>query len=748
MSKTITGSYASGITLSSATDTNPVSVALGASIGNATGAALQGSVDTQWNITNAGTIAGSQAGILLPVVGQVSNSGAISATATAAGSGYHYDATSRTLTPLSAGVLLGGGFLTNLAGGAISGGFFGVALANTGSVTNLGSISASGAPFGAGVELSAGGYLDNTAGANITGSVDGVLALGNTGVTVLNAGQISGAKYGLFLQAASTLVNAGNIGSSGLHSYTVALKGGGAVVNQATGTIASSNDAVVLSANGTVTNQGSIASTHAYDFASTGFSFAGIDLQGGGLVTNAAGAHVSSQWKGVAIGTRTGSIGGTLVNSGSVFASDGTNGAAVWLHGTGLIDNEATGTIQGGPFGVVAYFDTTIVNRGAIVGTEFAVFQSSPTAANRVEVAPGASFSGLVAGGSTVASAVSGTLELLAGSGAGSIAGFGTQFVQFGEVLVDANATWSLDGTVAAGQTIAFGGAGIQLTLATPSADHGTLVNFNPGDSIVLPGVTHVTSAVVDSHEQLIVSTEFFPTLTFHLDPARHDVAGTQFAVQNQVGGSVLVACFAAGTRIATDSGEVAVETLAAGARVASPFGGSNEVVWVGQRHTDCRRHPRPQDVWPVRIAAGAFGPDRPLRDLWLSPDHAVFFAGVLIPARCLLNGSSIVQVECDAIIYHHVELARHDVLLADGLACETYLDTGNRAAFEGGGPALMLHPDFALQVWQAQACAEQVRGGERLAAVQRYLQIRAEQLGYKTSDETGLQVTPLRRRA
>jgi hypothetical protein len=37
-------------------------------------------------------------------------------------------------------------------------------------------------------------------------------------------------------------------------------------------------------------------------------------------------------------------------------------------------------------------------------------------------------------------------------------------------------------------------------------------------------------------------------------------------------------------------------------------------------------------------------------------------------------------------LTYHHVELAAHDVILAEGLPCESYLDTGNRAAFAEGG--------------------------------------------------------------
>jgi hypothetical protein len=180
--------------------------------------------------------------------------------------------------------------------------------------------------------------------------------------------------------------------------------------------------------------------------------------------------------------------------------------------------------------------------------------------------------------------------------------------------------------------------------------------------------------------------------------------------------------------------------------QVRSPFGGCIPIVWLGHRRADCRRHKRPHDVWPVRIAAGAgaFGADgsgaaAPSRDLWLSPDHAVFVGGVLIPVRYLINGRSIAPVEVDEITYWHVELPRHDVLLAEGLPCESFLDTGNRHAFDNGGPTTMLHADFALDIWQHEACAELVREGARLAAVRRRLLGRAAALGHVRTDQPGL---------
>ncbi len=196
--------------------------------------------------------------------------------------------------------------------------------------------------------------------------------------------------------------------------------------------------------------------------------------------------------------------------------------------------------------------------------------------------------------------------------------------------------------------------------------------------------------------------------------------------------------CFAAGTRLATPDGERTVETLASGMCLRLAGGGSAPVVWVGHRRIDCARHPRPADVWPVRIAAHAFGLDRPRRELFLSPDHAVFVDDVLIPIRYLLNGATVVQEPTAEITYWHVELPRHVVLLADGLPAESYLDTGNRTAFANGGGVVLLHADFARSVWRSAACAELVTAGPARERVYRRLIAQALSLGWTMQDAGG----------
>jgi hypothetical protein len=189
--------------------------------------------------------------------------------------------------------------------------------------------------------------------------------------------------------------------------------------------------------------------------------------------------------------------------------------------------------------------------------------------------------------------------------------------------------------------------------------------------------------------------------------------------------------CFAAGTHIATLDGDVKVENLRAGDTALLADGRTAEIVWIGHRRVRVALHPRPHDVTPIRVSVGAFGPGLPCRDLLLSPDHAVFVDGVLVPVRYLLNGATIAAAPIESVTYYHVELAAHDVLMAEALPVESYLDTGNRAAFANGGTTVMAHPDFARTIWDERACARLVLDGPELIAIRHRLLLRAAEQGF-----------------
>ncbi|GAB0115519.1 Hint domain-containing protein [Acidisoma sp. C75] len=178
------------------------------------------------------------------------------------------------------------------------------------------------------------------------------------------------------------------------------------------------------------------------------------------------------------------------------------------------------------------------------------------------------------------------------------------------------------------------------------------------------------------------------------LDPT---AAYGSFALSAGAGDSLAVAslaCFLAGTEIQTARGPRAVERLRPGDRVMTLDGIAAPITWIGRRRLSARQHPDPEAVTPVRIRAGAFAPGVPSRDLYLSPDHAIYAEDVLIPVKYLIDGYGIEQVCAERMTYYHLKLDRHDIILAEDLPVESYLDIGDRDHFEGG-TRMTLHPSW-----------------------------------------------------
>jgi hypothetical protein len=105
---------------------------------------------------------------------------------------------------------------------------------------------------------------------------------------------------------------------------------------------------------------------------------------------------------------------------------------------------------------------------------------------------------------------------------------------------------------------------------------------------------------------------------------------------------------------------------------------------------------------------------------LHLSPDHALYIDGILVPAKALVNGASIRQTTPPCVTYYHIELADHAVILAEGTPTETYLEHVNRAAFENATEFLALHPDFAQVPREAKSCAPFMESGPQVEAILR----------------------------
>ena len=504
-----------------------------------------------------------------------------------------------------------------------------------------------------------------------------------------------GGAGGSGVQLAGNLTNdgtfAGGSGGIGNSGYDVGAGGtGGAGVDLMTGML--TNHAVILA------GAGGYGGSEQVGGAGAGGG-AGVELVAGSLSNDGTltggrggggGSGIDNGGNGGSGGSGVYIVAGNLTNEGTIIG--GMGGAA----GPGGNDLDGTGGV-----GVLFSHGGTLTDAGffgggaGASGTADAVYFG--TGAARLILDPGASFNGAVVANP----GSSDTLELATGAGTGTIAGLGVSITGFGTILFDAGAGWLVAGSTAG--------------LAA-----GQMINgFAPGDTVELTGFV-VTGHTFDSTGLVLSSAGGSETIGIQGTFAAND-----FNVFSDPGNSFIelaAPCFAAGTRISTERGEIAVESLLVGDKVVVLSGnGPAEVIRVGRRSVNCARHPRPQKVWPVRIAAGAFGPGQPCRDLLLSPDHAVFVRDMLVPAKHLINGTSIAQVPVNEVTYYHVELPHHDVLIAEGLPAESYLDTGSRANF-ADAVVMSLHPDFSSRAWEAAGCAPLVVTGPILDAVRHWL--------------------------
>jgi len=137
-----------------------------------------------------------------------------------------------------------------------------------------------------------------------------------------------------------------------------------------------------------------------------------------------------------------------------------------------------------------------------------------------------------------------------------------------------------------------------------------------------------------------------------------------------------VVICFTAGTRILTPRGQRPVEDLAPGDAVVTRDNGVQAVRWAGRRRVAGTGR-----FAPVRINARTTGNDRALL---VSPQHRMLHCSavatlyfdspeVLIPAKHLINGSSIVQEETESIEYVHLLFDRHEIIFAEGCPSESF---------------------------------------------------------------------------
>ena len=178
------------------------------------------------------------------------------------------------------------------------------------------------------------------------------------------------------------------------------------------------------------------------------------------------------------------------------------------------------------------------------------------------------------------------------------------------------------------------------------------------------------------------------------------------------------IACYARGTMIWTDRGEVLIEELSIGDRVVTQSGKHKPITWIGRGQalsTGGRRHA----ATPVIVRKAAIADNVPRRDLRITKGHALFIDGVLIPVEELINHRSILWDDrAQEVEIYHIELETHDVLIANGAPAESYRDDGNRWLFRNANSGWHLPPQ--------EPCAPLLTSGPVVDAIWRRLLDRA----------------------
>lgn len=155
--------------------------------------------------------------------------------------------------------------------------------------------------------------------------------------------------------------------------------------------------------------------------------------------------------------------------------------------------------------------------------------------------------------------------------------------------------------------------------------------------------------------------------------------------------------CFEESVRLSTLMGEMHVSELWEGDKLITLEHGAQPIEWIGAKTV--RGYGRNA---PVLFSPGALGNHAPLR---LSQQHRVLVnapmaellfgeAEVFVPAKALINGTDVRLAPCHDVRYMHVLMAQHEIVLAEGMCCETLL-MGDMADDIIAQPALGRHRDM-----------------------------------------------------
>lgn len=571
--------------------------------------------------------------------------------------------------------------------------------------------------------IGAGGYLYDEAASDATSNV----TIGSGGFEFVYSGATAS---GTDVQSGGTLIV---LPGGSATSTTVAT--GGTVIS--TGVLILSSSRLVSAASGTLSNvvvsaneqeivlpqgatESSILGSGGVEEVDSGgvASFTTVSNGGSGFVYAGGTAEFTTVSSG---GTEVVSSGGvasatTLDNGGSQYVSSGgTASATLVSSGTGTTGE----SVENGGTAIA----TTVENYGEQFVFSGGVVSSSVASGN------GSVFveNGGVASDTTI---LSGGFETIVGSAIGTTieAGGFEEFYYGGGVATDTvvssgGSELLEDSGIGSGTTILSGGKEVVeggTATDTTLLPGGTIeleeFTYSSGGSVSLNSSTDVLTVITGGQTYTQQMAGDYSGEIFHLAP------DPVLAIAPDV---TLTPCYCRGTHIATPQGQIPVEALRIGDTVLTAEGQPRAIRWIGRRSYDGRFAAGNHHLLPVLVRQGALAENVPVRDLYVSPNHALYLDGLLIPAIELVNGGAIVQLETvDKVEYFHVELDAHDILLAEGAPAESFVDDQSRGMFHNAQEYAALYPNAAAG--PAAYCAPRVEAGEELQAVRARLAARA----------------------